>query len=290
MQKVFLEDVRRSFKSSYFWLAAAATLLCCLFAPGINMFKVDLTLPDKSVLEEAFTLSREQFKTDFAYSSFNIFSFSIGANLPCYIPLIAALPFIPLYCDEKKSGFQRFVMHRVSKRKYYLAKIGAAACSGVAAVVLGLALMLVFCYVVYPPINTYPQDVYEYYKDFVNGTCAYAPLCLAAGGLPAALVSLLYGMVSAAVGATLSLLIVSFTANKYIALGLPVLLYDVVGKILYFSPYWEVAMRFSPFNLTAPSPKTMAELWLLEAYALLLFMAFAALFYFNSKRRDRYGL
>lgn len=293
MRKIFLEDMRRSVKSVYFWITVAIVLLFCMLTPGPNAFKLSPTMPDKSILQEAFTVSRTNMKEDYFYSSFFIFKISF-VYLVQYIPLLAALPFVPIYCDERKSGFQRFAMHRASKRKYYFAKISAAVCSAMAAVSIGLLLMLAFCYTAFPTVSAYGGSEYgrqiiESYKDSMSYEYFYAPLCSFADGLPAALLCVLYAALGSAVAALLALFVSSFTANKYIALGAPLLFYDCWNKVIATSTS-EFVFSFTMGNLTLPPMQTVDNLCLYIAKLAAFFTIYATLFYFNSKRRDRYGV
>lgn len=242
-------------------------------------------------------IDRAQMKTDFMYSSFLVFSLhSFYIFLP-YISLLGALAFIPLYCDERKSGFQRFSMYRISKRKYYLAKICASAFSAMAAIGIGLLLAMTFCYIAFPPINTYGATGNEFeleqirqYQEFTERDYAYSQLCSIAGGLPAALLRVLYASLGAAVGAVLSLFISSFTANKYIALGLPVLFYDLYAKILMAIGNYDLLESLSLSGLTLPAVKTTGQICFYAVKIIMFIGVYSMLFYFNSKRRDKYGI
>lgn len=291
MRRVLREDLLRAMKSAYFWMAICVVFASCLIASGPNLFKTDQNAPDQSIIMEAITVDHALFRTEITYSSFMIFHSSLSGNLALFMPLIAALPFVPLYCDEKKSGFQRFAMYRTSKRKYYLAKIGGAVFSGMAAVAIGLLLMLAFCYFMFPPLSGYLPEYADYLEEmrpFLEHQ--YGSLCMVGSGLPSALFSILYAAMAAAAGAALSLLTASFSANKYIALGLPVLLYDIIGKIIYFSPYYETLTRFSPLGLLAPRSGEGNDILFFVCYVLTLVLLFSFLFYFNRMRRDRYGV
>ena len=63
-----------------------------------------------------------------------------------FIPILAAFPFIPVFCDERSGGNGRFVISREGKISYIISKYFAAIISGGFGVLLGYVLFLLIAF------------------------------------------------------------------------------------------------------------------------------------------------
>ncbi|HIT90010.1 MAG TPA: hypothetical protein IAC41_06295 [Candidatus Merdenecus merdavium] len=101
------------------------------------------------------------------YPMFTVFNnwiggepFSLGSSLYFFVfPLLVALPYGWSYCEEKTSGYHRYVVAKTGKTKYFLSKYLAVFISGGLAMVIPLIFNFITAMLIFPAIT--PIVVYD---------------------------------------------------------------------------------------------------------------------------------
>ena len=160
-----------------------------------------------SVLE-CMMMSKKMINSDYAFSSIQMVSNISGGFFQLFLPIIAAFPFMPNFCTERRSGLIRFTISRMGKWNYYFTKFLSAVLSGGFAVILGYFLYSIVIYLRFPSISSYSSDCI----DMVLGGSSELVIFL-----EGALGVFLYGMISV----LLAFLLASFLKNKYLVTCIP---------------------------------------------------------------------
>ena len=70
-----------------------------------------------------------------------------------FMPIIAALPFVTAFCNERNTGSIRLNIVRTGKLRYYIGKFVSAVISAGLAVTLGCAVFAAIVYPIFPTVN-----------------------------------------------------------------------------------------------------------------------------------------
>ena len=128
--------------------------LGCVLLSFCFFFSTTIILGSESVDEGITVLSciiqysSTQLNGQESCTNVRVFTQSVSGFFQMFLPIIAAFPFIPNFCEERNSGLIRFMITRTGKKKYYLGKFCTALLGGGLAVTLGYLLygMVVFSY------------------------------------------------------------------------------------------------------------------------------------------------
>ena len=211
-------EIRRILCSTGFWLAVGLTLIILL-----------TTIAHKEEDGTAYTvlsLALQFDKTEILMIGVNVqnlFSTTVRYALPMYGPLLAALSFAVVLCEERKYGVRRYLLFKEGKMPYVLSKaLSAIVASGVAFLLAAL-LFLVFLYWEYPLMSAGNADSFQYWLDYQSvapdgkpilwfqwfGEHAYVLLQLVG--------AFLYGMFCGFIG----YICTAFFSNVYLAVCIP---------------------------------------------------------------------
>ena len=140
-----IDEMKRILSSFGFWLAVGLALLILLTSEiyrdldgtVYTVFSATHELEDEEVL--LYDLNAQRF-----------FYMQLTSCLPMYGPMLAALSFAKVLCEEQKYGVRRYLLFREGKRRYVLSKaLSAILASGLCFLVIGV-LFLAFMYWNYP--------------------------------------------------------------------------------------------------------------------------------------------
>lgn len=123
---------------SGFYLSAALSVILYLTA-GIADGREGESFSAIQLMMDYQNCVKEMTDPSMAGGGWLISRMRMAEYLSMFLPIIASFPAVPLYIDERRSGFQRFGIVRCSRVSYTLAQILAAGLYG------GLAVMLGFC-------------------------------------------------------------------------------------------------------------------------------------------------
>lgn len=160
-----------------------------------------------SVLECMF-MSGKMLHSQAAFSSIQMVSNISGGFFQMFLPIVAAFPFMPNFCTERRSGLIRFTISRMGKWNYYFTKFFSAILSGGLAVVMGYFLYAIVIYLRFPALSSYSADEIE---RVLLGSSELMRF------LGSVLGVFLYGMISV----LLAFLLASFLKNKYLVTCIP---------------------------------------------------------------------
>ena len=143
------------------------------------------------------------------------------------LPLVAALPFSGSYLEDRKTGYVRLQLQRVSPKRYLTVRFFTVALSGAIATAMGMLVFLAALPLLHPmaslPTNAEGIAAYPYMQDVVTAEnwCGYYAFyaCLQA----------MSGMFWAGVALTLSML-VDQAQILYLSV---VLLMEILNRILF---------------------------------------------------------
>lgn len=146
MLKCICIDVRRAFLSRKFMIAV---MLCC-------MIYLLGSISEKGA-------------TDILY----ILDVSINTSAFYHLlPIVAVLPFSCSYLEDRKSGYIKFILQRVTPKQYLVARFFVVALSGAFATILGMLLFLAVLPVFHPwAVLRYEEGyiaIYSYMEDIVQ--------------------------------------------------------------------------------------------------------------------------
>ncbi len=165
--RITLSEINRTLHSFGFWLAVGLAMLILLTS---NIYK-DIDGTTYTVLSAAYELERDQMIA-YNLSVERTFEWNIIYYLSMYGPLIAALSFVPVLCEEQKYGVRRYLLFKEGKKQYVISKaMSAVLTSGLCFVIMGL-LFLAFLYWNYPLRAEYMPDYYIWYLENKVSTMA----------------------------------------------------------------------------------------------------------------------
>lgn len=84
------------------------------------------------------------------FKSAGILHSSVSPYLTIFIPVLSSIPFVTVFCAERIGGNIRFVISRLGKKIYYIAKFISAIISSGMAVMLGFILYSIIICITFP--------------------------------------------------------------------------------------------------------------------------------------------
>lgn len=132
------KEIKRVIGSAPFLVTLSVTIVFML------MTNVEITEPNgesvsKSLLLLLVTQDREWFIQQ-SISRESIFFYISNMEITEMVTILASLPFLYQFCEERKRGVLRYKILRQGKWKYYISKCITCVCSG--AMVFGMATMV----------------------------------------------------------------------------------------------------------------------------------------------------
>ena len=115
--QITLNEMKRTFHSGGFWLAVGLAMLILLTS---GIYK-DLDGAIYTVLSATYELEREQMiRHNLSVES--TLTGHIIYQLSMYGPLLAALSFATVMCEEQKYGVRRYLLFKEGKKRYVVSK------------------------------------------------------------------------------------------------------------------------------------------------------------------------
>lgn len=288
--QITCNEMKRTLRSSGFWLSVGLAMLILLTS---SIYK-DLDGTTYTVLSATYELEREQM-VDHKLSVESTLVGQIIYQLSMYGPLLAALSFATVLCEEQKYGVRRYLLFKEGKKRYVISKaLTAVFTSGLCFLVIGL-LFLAFLYWNYPMRAECSPDYYIWYvENRLPQMTGLVHLTFDLFGEGAFIIlslmgTFLYGVFCGFIG----FICTAFFSNIYLAVCIPFffgyIYYSIVssfdGRLLegsvtmetytaihsYMSPegyiqFWEKA-EYCLFNVTA-----LVAVWLVAIVTHLIYM------------------
>lgn len=286
-------DLQKSIFALPFFACVVITFILCFTAVGYSD-----TSRQYSIINIITTFPREQITQGTMFSSISIFMSGGGSWLSMFIPIVAAFPFIPVFCDERSSGNMRFAVARVGRTRYNFSKFCASFVSAGLAVMLGYALFGIVISFIFPPLASYPQNQIEMFlQSFKDSqSFVFSGLYNSIGNGAIVLAQLMQMFLFGAVASLFAFALSSFVKNKYLIMCIPFALkyiYDQSLKKLWLDTLHNSTLHkavdiFQTINLTNLFSQRDTFLWILAlnaGFALVCFFFFA---FFMNRRLD-YG-
>lgn len=223
MMRIFMTDLKQGLCSGRFLVSCAILLALMLSAQGVPS---GYDIPNYSIFMTIFKTNSSLWEQEYFFSSFHMWEKGITVNhFGAFLPAIAALPSLPLLCDEYKSQNYRFHCIRSSRLSYILSKgfavMGVACC----AVFFSLSVFGLICAMVFPPLTSYQTLAIV----LESGLDVSIPWLII-------LQYTLFLMAFSACGAMLCMLFAAMTMDKFSSLTLPVVicfLFNQLSQKLY---------------------------------------------------------
>lgn len=147
--------MKRILSSFGFWLAVGLALLILLTSEIYQ----DLEGRVYTTVSALYELEKSVF-WEYELNAQRCFVMQITYRLPMYGPLLAALSFAKVLCEEQKYGVRRYLLFQEGKKRYVLSKgISAILASGLCFLTVGI-LFLLFMYWNYPMWTETSPDGY----------------------------------------------------------------------------------------------------------------------------------
>jgi len=223
------EEVYRVARSPWFWAAVALGFV--LLIPGALQYNEGPK--DVPGMNPAL------------YNVYEAFMWAEKAWLILFVPVLATLPFADSYALDRVSGYLRAVLMRASYRRYLLTKLVTNLLAGGLALALPLALFFLLSHFFFA------TDLPSMQEARMHPT---GPASSIYWEQPALFIFFLIAVafVFGAVYATLGLAISFWTANRYVVLATPFVLYHTANFILGIAGLarWTPPMTFYPVGVS----------------------------------------
>ena len=224
-------NIRKIVSSPGFYACAVLTFILC-FSVQIHF---DISSQHKySVLESFMAFKRSEMLLDTDFCSYNILYNATGSWLKTFIPILAAVPYIPLLCNERLSGSGRYASFRMSKMESVTGNYLSALLSGGLAILFGFLLFTAAVFIMFPNIKEYDAVLRESFEWWLPGVYPYFDRL----GYPyLVILRFIEVFVYGAVSAIPAFLLTCFMKNKYLILCIPFFIKDLV-TLIYFRLYY----------------------------------------------------
>lgn len=285
-------DLQKTLFSANF-LLAAAVMLALIFSTGCVL--IDSDIPQYSIGEFIFKTDRSLWISQSAYSSVNIFAAGFSNRwLGIFVPFLAAFACVPAFCDEYNSNCWRHCIERLGMKKYIISKFLCCITVSFSLIIVCYSIFGVICFCVFPmPSECYHEPFLRKWYEFYGYNVLFdsdSILLFAIGRtLTAAMVAIIGGLFCHIVSA--------LTMNKYVSMGIPVLLYFFFAQIGNKYQYegdtahqimilLDNSLRFSSLE-TFLVNNTKCPVWAAFIYFAAVTVLFFIIYYAVMKRRLR---
>lgn len=164
--KALLEaEYRKILRSWPFWVTLAVAVGVALYAAAasIGTYKASVAMEQQVIRFDPQTLRNPQNEIQTLFNEWIGQDFSsAGASLFfLMLPLFAACPYAWSYLSERQGGYEKNVLTRTTRRRYFLAKYVAVFLSGAAAVLIPMVVNLMTVAAFVPAVQ--PDVQYDIY-------------------------------------------------------------------------------------------------------------------------------
>lgn len=142
-------DLKKSIFSLGFIACAVVTTVLCMTSNGYY----DHTANKNYSVFEAILYIDWQVLAGNGVSGIDIIKNGLLGYAKMIMPIIAALPFVTAFCNERNTGSIRLNIVRTGKLRYYIGKFVSAVISAGLAVMLGCAVFAAIVYPIFPTID-----------------------------------------------------------------------------------------------------------------------------------------
>ncbi|WP_160673983.1 hypothetical protein [Clostridium sp. C8-1-8] len=205
MKYYFKEEMKRIFLSKNMLVAVIMAFLCMFTSILLGNFYVE--------------------KKDAVYYFMLAHSLGSASLLPLLAPVIVSLPFVASFLEDKESGFFKYLLLRISHKKYVVIRLISNALAGALALTIPLSTIFVF-YALFYGVKTNGMAVGKYAGD-LSWLSVNRPLLFVFSIIA---LTFIYGMVISTLGLGLSVII----KNRYLAIILPFILAIFTGTVLEY--------------------------------------------------------
>lgn len=214
------------------------------------------------------------------YINFLFTSLALGGYL-IFTPLITALPCVTSFCEEYNSGFYKYILVRVSRKKYLLSRLVSNAVAGGVTTAIPMLIMFGLSIVLCVPYTKEHLESGIYTP--IHGTIL-EPFELPRGGIYFSVIIVVLSFVFGVVWSTVGLAVSSIITNRYVALCAPFVIFFAMH--LFFSGI--KLEEFSPVNTILPD--ILSSFGFLIAYQLTMLIIPIIVFLIIAGRRLRFEI
>ena len=293
--RTFATDLKKSLFSVNFLLSAIVLSILVCMSTGSNSSG---GFPDYSILEFFFKADSGLIDSAREFSNTGMFSKGFSNRWTgIFIPFLTAFAYVPVFCDEYRSGCWRHSVERVGIKKYILSKLAVSVTVSFALIVLVYGVYGIICGIKFPGYLDYPEDMMNLSRTYFNsfkkyfGSESYILFVLS---------RLFHSGLVTVVGGLLSLILSALTMNKNASLALPVLVYFFLAEvskncIFNISDDTEWMSKFILLDNSIRFEGIELEyvyyvdkpLWTMYAYFVVVIALLCSAYYFIMRRRLR---
>lgn len=293
--RAFTTDLKKSLFSVNFLLSAIVLIVLICTSVGSTS---DWDFPDYSIWEfflkadsGLINSAREFSNTEMLVKGFN------NQWTGIFIPFLSAFVYVPVFCDEFRSGCWRHNVERVGRKKYILSKLAASITVSFTLIVIVYGIYGIICGIKFPDYLDYPEKMMNLSRSSFNlfkkhfGAESYVLFLLS---------RLFHSGLVTVVGGLLSLCLSALTMNKNASMALPVLIYFFLAQVAKncvhsTSDNREALRKFILLNNSHRFWGIELEyiyyvekpLWTMYAYFAIMILLLCFAYYFIMKRRLR---
>lgn len=265
MLKYVWKNMKSNVRNRYFLLGILIVSGAFFCTSGIGSLAVQVQ-EKPLIIEEIFRYERWQYVNSiFEYSVGAMFKYGIGQYLYLVLPL-TGIGYLLRFCDERYGGYDRLILTRTGKRNYFVGTLITSAVIAVMTVILSCILILTVLYIALPSGKG------------VEGVTQVAD-CIW---------NVVFICILAVIGNWLGLLIAVMTDSRFIALVLPVLVFEVwtemCSSVRFDNPMVFLSMR----HLVDPLFGLM-QIWMYPVFVTGSMLLFGGGFYLLAEKKLEMG-
>lgn len=264
MVKYTWDNVKSSIISRYFLLGILLIVGIFFCSNGKGILSVQIQ-EKPLIIQEIFKYPTERYEQNiFDYSAPSMFSFGMSGFMYLIMPL-AGIGYLLRFCDERYGGYDRMILARIGKRKYFTGTLLASAVLSILTVIIGGVLILAVLYTALPSgagIEGVP-------------------------GIDTCISQIGFACVLAVLGGWLGFLVAVVTDSRFLSMVMPVLLYEIWTEICQgaTTAFW---FRLSIKNLFHPFENGLSLAVYLSWVGILLVL-FGGGFYLTAVKKMEKG-
>ncbi len=142
-------DLKKTIFSLGFIACAVVTTMLCMTSNGYYDRNANINY---SVFEAILYIDYQTLAEN-GISNIGLIQSGLSGYCNMFMPIIAALPFVTAFCNERNTGNIRLNIVRTGKLRYYIAKFVSAVISAGLAVTLGCAVFAAIVYPIFPTVE-----------------------------------------------------------------------------------------------------------------------------------------
>lgn len=293
--RTFTTDLKKSLFSVNFLLSAVVLIVLICTSIGSSSSG---GFPDYSIFDFFLKADSELINSAREFSKTGMYTKGFDSQWTgIFIPFLTAFAYVPVFCDEYRSGCWRHNVERVGIKKYILSKLAVSVTVSFALIVLVYGIYGIICGIKFPGYLDYPEDMMNLSRSGFNsfkkyfGSESYVLFVLS---------RLFHSGLVTVVGGLLSLFFSVLTMNKNASMALPVLVYFFLAQvakncIFNVSDNSESLRKFILLNNSHRFWGIELEyvyyvekpLWTMYAYFAVVIALLCFAYYFIMKRRLR---